>query len=136
MDRIRILTIGTVLMFALTTVAQQTTTSQDQQSQQGAQAGATAAEQHLKMLTEKLDLTSDQQAKAKPMIEQMLDTRQKILQDGSMSSEERSEQLRALHQKADKQLREILNDDQKKKLDQLEQERHGNGSATQQAPQN
>jgi len=30
----------------------------------------------------------------------------------------------ACHEKADKKIREILNDDQKKKLDQLEQEPH------------
>ena len=32
--------------------------------------------------------------------------------------------VRACREKADKKIREILNDDQKKKLDQLEQEPH------------
>ena len=120
MNRIRSLAVATILMFALTTVAQPTT-NQDQQSPQ---AGAAAVDQHLKMLTEKLDLTNDQQAKAKPMIQEMLDTRQKIMQDESMSRQERHDQLKALHEKADKDLREMLNDDQKKKLDQLEQDSH------------
>lgn len=123
MNRIRLLATGAALMFALTAAAR-TIPNQDQQNQQSAQAGATAADQHLKMLTEKLDLTSDQQAKAIPMIQEMLDNRHKIMQDGSMSPQERHDQLKALHEKADKDLREMLTDDQKKKLDQLEQERH------------
>ncbi len=41
-----------------------------------------------------------------------------------MSREERLGHVRAWREKADKKIREILNDDQKKKLDQLEQEPH------------
>ena len=52
------------------------------------------------------------------------------MQDESMSREERLGHVRAWREKADKKIREILNDDQKKKLDQLEQgphsELHGN----------
>ena len=41
-----------------------------------------------------------------------------------MSREERLGMVRACREKADKKIREILNDDQKKKLDQLEHEPH------------
>ena len=41
-----------------------------------------------------------------------------------MSREERMGNVRASREKADKQVREILNDDQKKKLDQLEHDPH------------
>jgi hypothetical protein len=41
-----------------------------------------------------------------------------------MSQEERMGKVRASREKADKKIREILNDDQKKKLDQLEHEPH------------
>jgi hypothetical protein len=54
----------------------------------------------------------------------MLDARQKVMQDGRLSAEAREEKQKALHDKADKQVRKFLNDDQKKKLDQLEQEPH------------
>jgi hypothetical protein len=46
------------------------------------------------------------------------------MQDENMSREERLGNVRARRIKADKKIREILNDDQKKKLDQLEQEPH------------
>ncbi len=60
MNRIRLLAIGTMLMFALTTVAQQTTTNSDAHG--GSGGGVPTPQGHLKVLTEKLALTGDQQA--------------------------------------------------------------------------
>ncbi|MGH9493601.1 MAG: hypothetical protein ACRD3B_01285 [Candidatus Sulfotelmatobacter sp.] len=48
----------------------------------------------------------------------------KLAQDERLSSEERATQHRTIFEKADKKIREILTDDQKKKLDQIEQEQH------------
>jgi hypothetical protein len=136
MNRFRLLTIGTMLMFALPVVAQQTTTKHSD--------GVPTVEGHLKVLTEKLALTGDQQAKIKPILQEMHDATQKSMQDESMSRDERMDNVKASRYKADKKLREILNDDQKKKLDQLEQEPHpelhgnmnGATPATPQAPRN
>ena len=115
MNRFRLLAIGTTVIFALTVVAQQTTRHGD---------GVPTVQGHLKLLTEKLDLTGDQQAKIKPILQELHDATQKLVQDKSMSREERLENVRAWREKADKKIRKILNDDQKKKLDQLEQEPH------------
>jgi hypothetical protein len=52
------------------------------------------------------------------------DTTQKVMQDEIMSREGRLGKVRSWRQKADKKIRETLNDDQKKKLDQLEQDPH------------
>ena len=46
------------------------------------------------------------------------------MQDEIMSREGRLGKVRSWRQKADKKIRETLNDDQKKKLDQLEQDPH------------
>jgi hypothetical protein len=54
----------------------------------------------------------------------MFDARQRLAQDNSLSNEAREAKERTLHEKASKQARKFLNDDQKKKLDQLEQEPH------------
>ncbi len=121
MSRI-LLAMGTLLMFALTTVAQQTPTSSDAHGDRD--GGVPTVEKHLKVLSEKLDLTGDQQAKIKPILREMHDGTQKLVQDESMSREERRDKVRACREKADKKIREVLNDDQKKKLDQLEQEPH------------
>jgi len=48
----------------------------------------------------------------------------KLTQDENMSREELLSQVRVVREKADKDLRKILNDDQKKKLDELEHQPH------------
>jgi hypothetical protein len=126
MNRIRLLAFGATLMFALTAAAQQPSTAGVQSTH-----SVPTVEAHLKVLAEKLDLTTDQQAKAKPILQAMHDSWQKVEQDESLSHEDRMNRKRPAFEKADKQLREILNDDQRKKLDQIEQEQHGqsHGSA-------
>jgi transposase len=122
MNHFRLLATGTILMFALICPAQQSAArSADSGEEQPQQS---AADAHLRALSEKLDLSADQQVKIKPILEQMLAAREKIRQDGSLSSEARQEKQKSLHEKADKQLRQFLNEEQKRKLDQLEQEPH------------
>ena len=119
MNRIRLLALATILMLALTTVAQQATTTSNGHS---GSDGVSAVEAHLKLLTEKLDLTSDQQAKAKPILQEMQDATEKFMLDESMSRDERMDNVRACRYKADRAMRKMLSDEQKKKLDQLEEE--------------
>jgi hypothetical protein len=88
------------------------------------QSGLPPAEQHLRVLSEKLDLTADQQAKLRPILQQMFDERQKVMQDDSLSTEARQQKESAALDKADKQARNFLNDDQKQKLDALERQPH------------
>jgi Spy/CpxP family protein refolding chaperone len=109
-------------MFALTTVAQQTATSSDAHAARD--GGVPTVEKHLKLLTEKLDLTGDQQAKIKPILQELHDTTQKLMRDERMSREERLDKVKPSREKADKKISEILNNDQQKKLDQLEQKPH------------
>ena len=127
MNRIRLLVIGAALMLAVTAVGQQTTAGSDSQNGGG---GAPSVEKHAMLLGEKLGLNSDQQAKLKPILQQMQDATEKFLGDESMSREERMDNVKAVRYKADRQLRKILNDEQRKKLDQLEEEMnsepHGN----------
>jgi Spy/CpxP family protein refolding chaperone len=139
MNRIRSLAIAAMLMVALTVLAQQSATApagtdKEEHGQPSAHRGIPPVDQHLKLLTEKLDLTDDQQAKTRSILKEMNDASQKITQDENLSREERMTKVRASRMKADKQLRVFLTDDQKKKLDQLEQEPHpglhdnGNGA--------
>jgi hypothetical protein len=97
---------------------------QDEHDQRSSQSGVPQVEQQLKVLTEKLDLTGDQQARIKPIIQEMNDATHKVMQDESISREKRLDNARPWLERADKEIREILNDDQKKQLDQLEHQRH------------
>ena len=135
MNRNRLLAVGAVLMFALSTMAQQPATSPD------AHAAAVApVENHLKMLSDKLALTADQQDKVRPILQEMHDGSQKIADDPSLTADQREAAMRPVFMKADKEIREILNDDQKKKLDDLEAQMHagphGNPNGSAPAPQN
>jgi hypothetical protein len=116
-----------MLMFALTTVAQQATTSADgptKGTSGGEHAGVPTAKVQLKFLAATLDLTGDQQEKIKPILQELHDRTVQLVQDENMSREERLGKVRDSRYTADKKLRATLSDDQKKKLDQVEQEPH------------
>lgn len=139
MNRFRLLAIGTMLIIALTAPAQQTATGpsgtgKDEHGQGAAQGDVPTVEQQLKVLTEKLDLTGDQQARITPVLQELHDATQKVVQNKRLSREERLAKVRPQREKADKRIRAVLNEDQKKKLDQYEQgphsEMHGNLSGT------
>ena len=127
MNRFRVLAIGTIFMFALTATAQQPTTSADgptKSASSGEHAGVPTSEVQLKILTTKLDLTGDQQEKIKPILKELHSYTVKLVQDENISREERLSKIRDSRYAADKKIRTILNDDQKKKLDQVEQGPH------------
>lgn len=138
MNRIRLFAIGAVLMFALTTVAQQPGPgANEKQGQNSVQGAVPTPEEQLKVLTPRLDLTSDQVDKMKPILQQLHDGTQKIMDDKSLTREEQLARVRPLRYGARDQMLQILNDEQKK-LDEYLQgphpEMHGNlsGSTAQQ----
>jgi len=98
-----------------------------------------AVDPQLKFLAATLDLTDEQQATIKPILQGVYDATVKISQDQSLSREERLARVRPFRLKAHDQIREILNDEQKKKLEQYMQgphsEMHGNLSGATSSPQ-
>lgn len=143
------LAVGIVIVSTLTTFAQQPAAGisdpgKDGQDQRVTQIEVPPVEQQMKVLTEKLDLTKDQQARIAPIIQTLHDISEKIAQDKSLSFQEQLAQVRPHRYEANKQLREILSDDQKAKLDQYlagpHSEIHGNlsgkPSSPSQSPQN
>ena len=144
MNRIHSLAIGTILIFALTAPAQQAANApgaadKNEHTQLDTQGGVPTAEEQLKVLTIKLDLTADQQAMIKPILQELHDATLKVVQDPSLSQEERLARVRPQRYKAHGQIQEILNDDQNRKLDQYMQgphpEMHGNLTGATSSPQ-
>ena len=125
MNRIRLLAIG-MLLLALTAFAQQQATkTADHPATSGGQSTVVpTAEGQLKFLTAQLDLTSEQQEKLKPILQELHSSTVTAVQDQSLSHDERMSKLRDSHFAADKKIRVFLSDDQKKKLDQVEHEPH------------
>jgi Spy/CpxP family protein refolding chaperone len=122
MNRLRYLAIGTTLIASLAAPAQQTASGptindSDTHGQRAAQSGVPSVELQLKVLTEKLDLTRDQQARMTPILKELHDATLKIVEDASLSNEQRLEMVRPHRYKARDQMRAILSDDQKAKLD-------------------
>jgi len=123
MKQIRILTITVALLFAVgtSTLAAQ---GHDDSKHQASGQGLPTVEDQMKVLTEKIALNGSQQAKIKPIMQTLHDATLKLMHDDKLSREERLEKVRPLRLDADKKIREILNDDQKNKLDQYEHGPH------------
>jgi hypothetical protein len=125
MSRFHFPAIATMLIMALIAPAQQILAERGStEKQQPKQEGVPKAETQLKFLTDKLDLTGDQQTKIKPILQQLHDATVMIVQDSSVPREARVEHVRPLREKADQEMRKILSNNQKSKLDQLYREPH------------
>jgi Spy/CpxP family protein refolding chaperone len=135
MNRFHHVAFGIILIFALNVAAQQTAATpgsagNGEQGQPSMQDNVPSADDQLKFLTSTLDLTDDQQTRIKPILQRLHDATVKISQDQSLSRDERLSGVRPLRYKAHDQISEILNDQQRKKLEQYMQgphpEMHGN----------
>lgn len=142
MNRYHLFVLGIMLMFALTSVAQQSTTNTGDPAEglsAGEDAGLPSVETQLKVLTDKLNLTERQQGKIKPILKQLHDATKKLAQDKSLSHEERLAKVRPQRYKTDERIRAVLTDDQRRKLDEYEHgphpEMHGNLTGATQQPQ-
>lgn len=144
MNRFCLFAFGIIVLLATTAPAQQPGGASDA-SNNGATDrtrtadGVPSASEQLTFLAAKLDLSPDQQAKIKPILQQLHDVTLKAVLDTSLTQEEHLTRVRPYRYKARDQIREILNDDQKNKLDQYLQgphpEMHGNLTGTKSSPQ-
>ena len=85
------------------------------------------ADDHLQMLSQKLNLTDDQKAKIKPIIEQHLQDRKAIMSDQSLSPEQKHAKMKASMDKSHSEIEPLLNDTQKKQLAEMMKEHEGKG---------
>jgi hypothetical protein len=140
MDCFRLFSIWTMLIASLTAPAQQTSAAStgNAQGRSSVQDNAPSVQQQLQTLTAKLHLTIDQEAKIKPILQQLHDATLKLMEDPGLTDRERLDKIRPLRYKARDDMRAILNDDQKQKLDQYLQgphnEMHGGLTGTTQSP--
>lgn len=127
MNRIPLLALASALLIAMPAAAQQAaeTSGTAANSHVAQHPEMSNADAHLRMLSEKLDLTVEQQRKLRPILQNMLDERQHLMQDQALSAEQREDKQRALHEKADREARKFLSQRQKKKLDELEAQHNG-----------
>ena len=84
-----------------------------------------SVDDQVKHLTKKLNLSDDQQAKLKPILEDQHKQLQAIHNDSSLSREDRFSKMQALRQSSDTQIKSILNEDQQKNFDKMREEQQG-----------
>lgn len=85
-------------------------------------------DQRLQMMTKQLDLTADQQAKIKPLLESESQQMQTLHQDTSLSQEDRMSKMKQIRQSTNDQIKSSLNPDQQQKFDEMMSHRgHAHG---------
>lgn len=81
-----------------------------------------SVDEQAQMLQERLALDDGQKAKVKTILEDQRAQMQVVMKDESLSKEDHRTKMRSIHETATGKIREILNDDQKKKFDIMQQE--------------
>jgi hypothetical protein len=134
MGRIALIAIMSISIVANAVLAQQPAAKPET----GEQDSLPTVEEQFKVLNEKLGLTAKQQTKVKPILQQLHNVTENVMRDRTLSRDERLARVRPQRQMADKKMRAVLNDEQRKKLDEYEQgphrEVHGTLSSTPKPP--
>lgn len=111
-----------VLLFSISGFAQ-APPSQDQGEAEHQGAGMhnrrMDPQQQLERMSKHLNLTEDQKAKVKPILEQQAEQMQSLRQDTSLSQQDRRAKFQEIHQNAMSQIRPLLNENQQKKFDKM-----------------
>jgi hypothetical protein len=89
--------------------------------QAGPQAGPQppSIDEQVTMLTHELNLTGDQPAKLKSALEDQRSQAMTVIGDSTLSREDKIQKVRGIREATIAKVRGFLNDDQKKKLDQM-----------------
>jgi len=84
-----------------------------------------SVDEQVKRLTERLNLSADQQGKIKPILEDERQQMESLRSDSSLSREDRMSKMRSIRETAASKIKDNLNDDQKKQYDAMQQEMRG-----------
>lgn len=85
-------------------------------------AGRPSIDEQVQSLAQQLSLSADQQAKVKTALEDQHTQAMSVVQDSAMPREDKIQKIHALREATIAKVRTSLNDDQKKKFDQMLQQ--------------
>src|SRR5262249_26857779 len=88
--------------------------------------GMPTTDEKVQHMTQMLNLTSDQQSKVKSILQNEQQQMEAMKSDTSTSEQDKREKFQTLRQENSAKIRDVLNDDQKRKYDAMEKE-HGKG---------
>jgi Spy/CpxP family protein refolding chaperone len=122
MKYVRTFALLAIFLLGAAAFAQQNPSPQPPPGGQGQRRSMPSVDDQLKMMTDKLGLTADQQAKIKPILEDQRTQAQAVMKDDSLSQDDKRTKMRSLHESTNSKVRDLLTDDQKKKYDEWQQE--------------
>ncbi len=129
MDSKRIaLAFSAVLVLSAAAMGQTTDNSappppQQQQGPAGQSPRRMDPARQLKMLTRRLNLSDDQRAQIKPLLEERRQKMQALFQDQSLSRDQVRAQMRTIHEETRGKIEAVLNDQQKQQYEAMDQAR-------------
>ncbi len=86
-----------------------------------------SADRQLKRMTKKLDLSADQQAQIKPMLESQDEQMEQLRTDKTMSRQDRNQKMMSIRQDTSEKIEGVLNDTQKQKYESMHKSMKENG---------
>jgi len=92
---------------------------------QGTRHGMPSVDERVQHLTKMLNLSSDQQAKVKTILEEQRDQMTALKGDTSMSQQDRRAKFQLIHQDAQQKIEGVLTDEQKTKFEQMHAQHKG-----------
>jgi protein CpxP len=92
---------------------------------QGPHHGMPSVDERVLHLTKTLNLSDDQQTKVKSILQDEHNQMVSLKQDKSMSQEDQHAKFQQIHQASAQKIRDVLNDEQKAKFDQMQAEHKG-----------
>jgi periplasmic protein CpxP/Spy len=116
-----------VLSAAGVTFAQTSPQASTSDKHAGMHQKGESAEQHLQMLSEKLNLTDDQKTKLKPILQDQLQQMKAVREDSSLSEDQRRAKMKSIHESLHDQINAVLTPEQQAKFKQMqhdEMEKH------------
>lgn len=135
----------TGIAFVCFAIALSASAMQDPQGPGGGSRGGEhrrppSVDDQLTRLDKELSLTDAQKPQVKSALEDQHKQMDALMQDSSLSREDRMAKMKEIHESSSGKIREALNDDQKKKFDQLQEKQkehmghgmgpHGHGGAS------
>jgi hypothetical protein len=82
-------------------------------------------DEQLQRLDKSLKLTDDQKASIKPILEDRQKKMESLHSDTSLSREDRMSKMKSIMDESNGKIRDVLNDDQKKQFDEMQQHMRG-----------
>ena len=95
------------------------------QAGQGERRQMPTIDEQVKRLSDRLTLTDDQQTKVKTILEDQRAQAQVLMKDDSLSQDDKRQKFMGVRQTTISKIKDLLNDDQKKKFEAYLQEMQG-----------